>query len=165
MSLDPKIEATKVFDAFWSNHEFPVDPVSIAQQMGLQVLDTDLPPSVSGALIKEVGKDPIIALHHNDHSNRKRFTCAHELGHYVSRIESEDDETVEYEYVDLRGLSAAAGSDPDEIFANKFAANLLMPEIMIKKLLKSGKNHFDISLYFGVSNEALKHRLKSLGLI
>ncbi|CAM4406907.1 ImmA/IrrE family metallo-endopeptidase [Pseudoalteromonas ostreae] len=164
MNLDPKIEANKVFETLWASNDFPVDPVSIAQQMGLQVLDTDLPPSVSGALIKEVGEEPIIALHHTDHSNRKRFTCAHELGHYVSRIESED-EGIEYEYVDLRGLSASAGSDPEEIFANKFAANLLMPERIVKKLFKSRKTHFDMAMFFGVSNEALKHRLKSLGLL
>jgi len=164
MNLNPKIEASKIFETLWASQGFPVDPVSIAQKMGLQVLDTDLPASVSGALIKEAGKDPIIALHHTDHSNRKRFTCAHELGHYVSRIES-NDESVEYEYVDLRGPSAANGTDPEEVFANKFAANLLMPEKIIRNLSKSGKSHFDIAMFFGVSTEALKHRLKGLGLL
>ncbi|MBS3797174.1 ImmA/IrrE family metallo-endopeptidase [Pseudoalteromonas sp. BDTF-M6] len=164
MNLDPNVEAKKVLDRLWCNQGFPVDPVSIAQKMGLQVLDTDLPPTVSGALIKEAGADPIIALHYADHSNRKRFTCAHELGHYVSRIESNDD-NIEYEYVDLRGSVAASGCDSEEIFANRFAASLLMPEKVVREHVKSGKSHFESALFFGVSNEALKHRLKNLGLL
>ena len=164
MNLNPQTEANKVLETLWLNQDFPVDPVSIAKKMGLQVLDTELPPSVSGALIKEAGADPIIALHYADHSNRKRFTCAHELGHYVCRIES-NDESLEYEYVDLRGPNASNGTDADEIFANQFAANLLMPEAILKKLLRSGKNHFNLAMYFGVSHEALKHRLKALRLL
>ncbi|MBO9490352.1 ImmA/IrrE family metallo-endopeptidase [Endozoicomonas sp. G2_1] len=164
MALNPETEANKILETLWTNKGFPVDPVSIAQKLGLQVLDTELPESVSGALIKEAGTEPIIALHHSDHSNRKRFTCSHELGHYISRIQSNDQST-EYEYVDLRGPSAASGSDPEEVFANKFAANLLMPEKVIKALLQNKKSHFEIALFFGVSPEAVKHRLKNLRLL
>lgn len=164
MNLDPAFEANDVLEKLWGNQGFPVDPVSIAQKMGLRVLDTELPPSVSGALIKEAGSDPTIALHHADHSNRKRFTCAHELGHYVSRIRSnKGGET--YEYIDLRGPDASSGLDPEEVFANNFAANLLMPEDIVRERHKSDKSTFSLALFFGVSNESMNIRLQKLRLI
>ncbi|WKE66260.1 ImmA/IrrE family metallo-endopeptidase [Gallaecimonas kandeliae] len=163
MQLNPEAEAGKVLANVWQNRGFPVDPVTIAKALGLQVLDTELPEMISGALIKEAGKDPIIALHHADHPNRKRFSCAHELGHYVSRVESMDPDQ-EYEYVDLRGPSASMGTDPEERFANAFAASLLMPQFAVMDLVESDMPIFQISRFFGVSNEALKNRLRSLGL-
>lgn len=164
MPLDPAREAQKVLEKVWGDRGFPIDPVTIAKELGVQVYDTELPNEVSGALIKEAGKDPIIALHFDDHRNRKRFSCSHELGHYVSRIESSDD-SPEYEYIDLRGQLAANGTDEEEIFANRFAANLLMPENVVRKLDKDGKSHFEMAMFFGVSTESLKFRLKNLGLL
>lgn len=164
MNLDPAIEANKVLENFWENRGFPVDPVTIAKSLGVQVFDTSLPENVSGALIKEAGKDPVIALHATDHDNRKRFTCSHELGHYVSRVESNRLET-QYGYVDYRGEAAAKGKDPEEVFANQFAANLLMPEKEVNAQRKKRKSHLQLAQYFGVSPEALKHRLNALGLL
>lgn len=164
MNLDPTAEANKVLDNFWEKQGFPVDPITIAKSLGVQVLDTSLPENVSGALIKEAGKDPVIALHASDHNNRKRFTCAHELGHYVSRVESNRLET-QYGYVDYRGEAAAKGTDPEEVFANQFAANLLMPENIVKTQRKKYTSHLQLAQYFGVSPEAIKHRLNALGLL
>jgi Zn-dependent peptidase ImmA (M78 family) len=162
--MTPLQAADKVRRAAWDECRFPVDPVTIARKLGLQVLETNLPDDVSGALIKEAGKDPVIVVHRADHSNRKRFSCAHELGHYISRVESSDEAT-SYEYVDLRSALSANGTDPDEIFANQFAANLLMPVDVVKALHKAQKSHIEMALHFGVSNEAMKFRLKNLGLL
>ena len=104
-------------------------------------------------------------LHKSDHNNRKRFSCAHELGHYISRIESNDIEPQQYDYIDLRNDLSANGTDPKEIFANHFAANLLMPEEAVKLLFQEKKQHFEMALYFGISPESLKYRLRSLGLL
>ena len=164
MELNPRDEAQKIFDKIWSNRSFPVDPITIGKILGLNILETELPDTVSAALIKEAGKDPKIALHKTDHSNRKRFSCAHELGHYIYRIESADD-AVEYEYICLRGLSASRGTENEEIFANQFAAHLLMPNSTIKELVGAGKKIFEMALFFGVSAEALKHKLNFMGLL
>ncbi len=161
MQINPCDEAHKILNRLWENRSYPVDPITISNRVGLDVVETELPENVSGALIKEVGKEPVIVLHKYDHNNRKRFSCSHELGHYISRIES-DKIVTEYEYIDLRSTSASTGVDIEEIFANQFAAHLLMPDKIVKKLIKSGKNHLEIAMFFGVSIEALKHKLKSL---
>ena len=138
----------------------PVDPVRIARGLGIEVLDARLRDNVSGALMKEPDQPPSIVLNWDDHRNRKRFTAAHELGHYVRRSEQVD----AYEYVDLRGPLASRGDDPDEIFANAFAAALLMPEKHVRRLAGDGLNEIQMALRFDVSREAMRHRLTYLGL-
>ena len=61
---------------------------------------------------------PIIMLNENDGMNRKRFTCAHEIGHFVRR----GDTTEPYTTIDFRDRLSSLGSDPEEIYANEFAA-------------------------------------------
>lgn len=164
MPLDPCAEAQRIIDRFWKDRSFPVCPVTIGRMLGLEVLDTKLPENVSGALIKKAGKDPIIVLDKYDNDNRKRFSCSHELGHYVARSESKDI-AVKYEYVDLRDASASTGNDLEEIFANQFAAHLLMPDKKIKRLAVSNKSYLEIAIFFGVSVEALKFKLNSLRML
>ncbi|QIL89926.1 ImmA/IrrE family metallo-endopeptidase [Microbulbifer sp. SH-1] len=160
-------EAARLADkyrvVFWGEDIFPVDPVTIARNVGVEVLETELLPDVSGALIKEAGKDPIIILEATDHSNRKRFSCAHELGHYASRVESDDDDR-QYEYVDFRDGNSTTGQDPEEVFANNFAACLLMPEAEVRSRAKN-TTHAELAVFFGVSNEAMKIRLRTLRLL
>ena len=78
----PEIEATRLRGDTWGEGRYPVDPVRIAHELGIDVRQSFLSPNVSGALIKEVGQDPVILLNANDSRNRQRFTCAHELGHF-----------------------------------------------------------------------------------
>ncbi|MCW8125520.1 ImmA/IrrE family metallo-endopeptidase [Microbulbifer halophilus] len=163
ITQDPEKLADKYRAVFWSEDEFPVDPVTIARHLGVEVLETHLPKDVSGALIKEVNEDPRIILETTDHSNRKRFSCAHELGHYASRVES-DDEDRQYEYVDFRNGVSATGQDSEEVFANSFAACLLMPEDEMRLRFRKS-THAELAAYFGVSNEAMKWRLRKLNLL
>lgn len=138
----------------------PVDPIFIAQGLGIQVYKGVLDEGVSGMLVKQPGLDPVIYLNSRDSENRQRFTCAHELGHYVKRA-STDDEA--WEYVDRRGPSASMGMDSDEIYANQFAANLLMPREVVAQLVRDGRNSASMAYYFGVSVEAMNFRLSNLG--
>lgn len=160
---DPSRLAEKYRAVFWGDEKFPVDPVTIARNVGVEVLETQLPSDVSGALIKEAGTDPQIILEATDHSNRKRFSCAHELGHYASRVES-DDEDRQYNYVDFRNGNSSTGQNQEEVFANKFAACLLMPENDVKSRANKS-THAELAAYFGVSNEAMKYRLRTLNLL
>lgn len=139
----------------------PVDPVVIAKRLGLDVLLADLPDNVSGALIKMAGHDPAIFLNRMDAPNRQRFTCAHELGHYVSRVNSDGQE---YEYVDMRSELAAAGTDSEEIYANAFAAELLMPEEVVRGMIKEGMPRAVIAANLQVSDDAIRIRMRTLGL-
>jgi Zn-dependent peptidase ImmA (M78 family) len=140
---------------------YPVDPVLIASALGIDVLDAHLDARVSGALVKERGQDPAILLNAEDHPNRKRFTCAHEIGHFVLRSDQPD----EYEYIDYRDtIYSPAGEDTEEVYANTFAAALLMPEDEVKRLHGQGKTEIEMALYFDVSREAMHYRLRNLGL-
>lgn len=164
MNLNPSVEADKIRKTYWKEKPFPVDPAVIANLMGLKVVTVDFPRNISGALIKENGKDPVIFLHDTDSTSRKIFTCAHELGHYVSRAESNIIEE-KYDYIDYRDSAASAGTDKDEIFANQFAANLLMPENEIKRLYKKKCSYVEMAQFFAVSTEAVKYRLHNLRLL
>jgi len=138
----------------------PVDPVSIARRAGLRVVDAALDDNTMGALVKLPGQDPTIMLNPNDGPNRRRFTCAHEIGHYVRRSEKAE----EYTTVDLRSGLSSEGTDQEEIYANKFAACLLMPDGEVRRLSAEGMVDWEMAIRFGVSREAIQFRLRDLGL-
>lgn len=157
-SRDPIQEAERIRQSLWSN-VFPVDPVQIARRLGIDVREATLRDDISGALVKKLGEDPTILLNAKDHPNRQRFTTAHELGHFVTRELSTDT----YEYVDLRDtMWSAAGMGPEEVFANQFAANLLMPESEVQRLRHEGLTPIQMAHYFRVSQDAMANRLKNV---
>lgn len=158
--------ASSVLTSYWDKNIYPVDPVAIARRFGIKVVYDDLPRDVSGALVKTENMDfPIIMVDSSESDVRKRFTVAHELGHYlyntfVLKLEGA------YEKIDYRGQSSRMGSDPQEIFANGFAAALLMPKDVI---LENGRELtqqqcIKIASILDVSLEALKYRLNYLGV-
>jgi Zn-dependent peptidase ImmA (M78 family) len=159
-NYDAQSAASELLDDCWDG-VLPVDPVRIAQSLGVKVLDTSLNDDVSGALVKERGADPSILLNANDSKNRKRFTCAHELGHFIRRAERPE----QYEYVDYRDSRSSNGTVEEEKFANSFAANLLMPDFLVRELNKQGLPDFRMAQKFGVSREAMHHRLDNLRLL
>lgn len=152
-------DAAKLLKAAWSG-AIPIDPVAIARTAGLRVLEAELNEETLGALVKSAGQDPVILLNQADSENRRRFTCAHELGHYVRR--SEEDE--QYSTVDLRDSLSSTGTDPEEIYANEFAASLLMPEDEIRRFVEAGMSDLEMAIRFKVSREAVQHRLANLEL-
>ena len=55
------------------------------------------------------------------------------------------------------------GSDPEEIYANQFAASLLMPREKVEEM-HGTLNTAALAYEFGVSAEAMHYRLVNLGL-
>ncbi len=153
-------EAEKLLDAAWPLRLTPVDPIAVARTAGLRVVDAPLPEETLGALIKTPGEEPTIMINDGISEHRRRFTCAHELGHWVRRRADEE----EYSSVDLRGPLSSDGDDPEEIFANEFAASLLMPEEEFRHAHTLGRNDILLGIEFNVSREAAQFRLKNLGL-
>jgi hypothetical protein len=149
---------------FW----LPVDPIRVARHLGIDVYTNRLGSNVAAVLAKEPGEDPVIVLNAADSRNRQRFSCAHELGHYVRRTnQSAFDpvafDTNDYEYTDYRSSLSSTGEDPDEVYANGFAAALLMPEAEVRRHHRD-KSPIDLALIFDVSQEAMQIRLNSLRL-
>lgn len=144
----------------------PVDPFAIAQELGIKAFSAPLDNGVSGMLIKRAGEDAEIYVHAADSTNRQRFTCAHEIGHYVRRVAAED---TEWEYIEHRDLLTSQGTSSDEIYANQFAAALLMPREVVEARYIELESHGlgaapSLAVEFGVSADAMQYRLKNLGL-
>jgi Zn-dependent peptidase ImmA (M78 family) len=158
-----KIEAANDAERFLKASWFsgvPVDPVTIARRSGVNVVYAPLDKETLGAFLKRPDETPTILINKDDPENRKRFTCAHELGHYNRR----KDETGEYHTIDLRSPLSATGADPEEIYANEFAASLLMPPADLKIFLQFGLSDAELAERFKVSREAMEYRIVNLFL-
>lgn len=146
----------------------PVPVQDLAETLGIKVVSTPLESGVSGALIKD-GENWFIVVNSNHHTNRQRFTIAHEIAHF--HLEHAREEHVDREFtVLMRDENSAMATDPKEIEANRFAAELLMPEEMIiGDFVKIGRIDDEIvsrlALKYQVSKLAFEHRLRNIGLL
>ena len=163
-------DARDILMSAWRRDEIPIplpiDPFEIAKNLGIKAYTANLDAGVSGMLTKLAGEDPEIYVEASDSPNRRRFTCAHEIGHYVKRSATGD---TEWEYVEHRDLLTSAGNNPEEIYANQFAASLLMPQEEVERRIKDRENLAAetavLAAQFGVSEDAMRYRLVNLGLL
>jgi Zn-dependent peptidase ImmA (M78 family) len=138
----------------------PIDPFEIAAALGVDVVEERLDPDISGIFQLQRGGQVLIFLNKADGARRKRFTCAHELGHYVKRLVDGDS----LEHIDYRDEAASQGINAGEKFANAFAAALLMPDYLVEQRVAIGEGEREMADFFEVSEAALVNRLKRLGL-
>lgn len=105
----------------------------------------------------------------NQNKERERFTLAHELGHFMLHIApsfnnyEKEDKTIEW--------NRDSNWDIQEMEANRFAAELLMPNELIKKEVSTldpqeeKENKIEkLANAFNVSKQAIKYRLQSMGI-
>ena len=147
--------ALRLLHDHWAGN-IPVEPKWIARSLGIEVAGADLDSRISGLIEYREGRARI-HLNRGDHEVRQRFTLAHEIGHFVRNGESD------FEYVDYRAGMASKGTDPDEVFANAFAAALLMPQTAVQELAEHGVSEKQMARELGVSTTAMVTRLKTLG--
>jgi len=140
------------------NGTIPVDPFKIAESLDLDLQVTSLKPGVSGAIVADGNRTTILVERSNSYE-RKAFTCAHELGHYVDRSKRND---AEYSFVDLR--TDQKSYDAHEIYANEFAANLLMPPAEFMESVRTYGSDYAVAAEFAVSPAAVRTRRARLGL-
>jgi len=108
---------------------------------------------------------------------RKRFTIAHEVGHFLLHDEAFSvdrhyvvADSAAFRPVALRSSSSGEASDPREVEANRFAAALLMPvELLAKELPKypqpmSHSSVLALAKKCEVSGQAMTYRLVNLGV-
>lgn len=150
--------AKDALSTYWPAEKFPVDPFHISAEMGIDVSVTSLPNNLSGMI---VGQGDVVRayIEASEPHTRQRFTCAHELGHYVERMEVANDD--DYSFEDVRG----GGYDLHEFFADEFAGNILMPSAEIERLTSEGYSAIRMAGHFGVSPQAMKSRLGRLAKI
>jgi Zn-dependent peptidase ImmA (M78 family) len=150
--------ALRVLDQHWQEGSIAVDPFTIAERLGVTVRIGSLPDNASGALYKLGPGKYEIAVSKDDTRTRQRFTCAHELGHFMDREEHEEPQ----EMVDYRDASSATGLNPRERFANAFAAELLMPGWAVQQYRSVGYGTETLARIFQVSPSAMAIRISKL---
>jgi Zn-dependent peptidase ImmA (M78 family) len=149
--------------------DVPVDAEAVAEAHEVSVVPQDLEDSVSGILVIKDGHG-IIGVNQNHHPNRRRFTIGHELGHYLLHGKNAT-VFVDASPVFFRDTTSSDGMQTQEIAANAFAAELLMPEDAVREYV--GERLVDVyddatirrlAARFGVSVQAITIRLIRLGL-
>ena len=124
--------------------------------------------NIDGFLYRE-DDDVVIGVNRDHAAVRQRFTIAHELGHLLLHEYSRAHVDSGFR-VRLRSGLSSEGTDRDEMEANRFAAELLMPIEFLQADLE--KSEFDLAddselqtlaKRYGVSLQALAIRLNGLG--
>lgn len=152
-----QIDAENVRREYWGGI-FPVDPIVIARRMGVIPYLSRL-GDTSGLIVRPTNEQAKIYINQFESKARQRFTCAHEIGHYVERVRNRGDA---YTFRDRR-----AGKDdiPHEWYADYFAANLLMPQAVFEERVEvHGDTCDELVDYFGVSINTVRTRARLLEL-
>lgn len=155
----------------------PTPIEKLASKLKLSIIPYDLGSSVSGALFIQ-NEVAAIGVNPSESGVRRRFTIAHELGHYI--LHKKEKETL---FVDKKSLAlqvhfrdeeSSTGARKKEREANAFAAAILMPADLVKEQLgklaaeDSGMSDEDVCKFlsrtFEVSPIAMSYRLTNLGL-
>lgn len=144
----------------------PICVYDLADQLGVEVRFVEL-PSLEG-LYLDLAK-PTILISSLRPAGRRRFTCAHELGHYLLGHGTRADE--------IQDTSARRSTtyDVDEFAADCFAGFLLMPKTAVATAFAArglklssctGTDVYIVAQQFGVGYRTLLHHMsRSIGLI
>lgn len=154
--------AKSLLNKYWKGAlPIPIDPKKIAALEGISVQSdkTFSKKELSGELTVRKGNIITIKYNPTDSLKRQRFTIAHELGHYFlghGNAFRDPKENFSMSHYDYR-----------EVSANKFAAEILMPEAAVNVLIKQRKirDVAELARLFDVSISAMEYRLKNLGFL
>lgn len=139
--------------------EFPVDLNAILEKYGLTLRKgTFEDANISGAFSRA---DNTIFVSDAEPSERQLFTVAHELGHYKLH----KSRTTDILFRKNVWQFTNGDEESDEIQANWFAANLLMPAEAVRRMWRITQDITKLSAIFGVSKTAMSFRLKELELV
>lgn len=148
----------------------PVNLNRVVERLGLSLNEKPLESEYSGFLAV---KEKTIVVNSNHPSVRRRFTIAHEIGHYQLHRRSEDIPVFIDRTVYHRKESVAGVDHLMEMQANAYAAGLLMPEALLDEYLEDHpsldlEKPADIKTLaeeFEVSRPAMEFRLINLGFV
>jgi|SRR3954468_14379312 len=157
----------------------PAVPVVEIAQLHARLTYEDLPSEISGMLVplppEPSGRRWAIVVNKAHARVRQRFTIAHELGHLLLHRYSQPHADSGFK-VRFRDENSSLGSIREEIEANQFAAELLMPErLLLEHLAAIGfdyaieergqrKKIHELASEFGVSEQSLSFRIANLAV-
>lgn len=134
----------------------PVPLRDVISALNLSLIHATREPFTGEAGLVPMGDSHAIVLRGPSGERRRRFTIAHEIGHFLlhpERVAPERD-----------GLVNAA-MQRQEHEADQFAAELLMPEHLLRRAVQDqGADAGRLADRFEVSEAAMRLRLRRLGL-
>jgi Zn-dependent peptidase ImmA (M78 family) len=149
--------------------EVPVPVEALARSLQATIAFEAYDGDVSGMLYR-TADEALIGVNSSHAPTRQRFTIAHEIGHLVMH-KGQEMFIDRFARVNWRN----GESNREEMEANAFAAELLMPrkfvEQHVEKALASSKHVSpqslvaDLAKSFKVSPEAMSYRLSNLGIL
>lgn len=137
----------------------PVQTVALANELGLRVWHVpNWPDDLSGKIVKSTDQGGpsgyAIYVNGGHHVNRRRFTNAHEIAHFILHSESIGDGIVD------DGLYRSRLSNAMEAQANTLAADILMPRLLLNQQIANGKTSVkELAQIFQVSESAMSIRV------
>lgn len=161
---------------------------SICDNEKIKIKRTHFSPDMDGSF-SVIGDEKIIFYNCNSVIGRQNFTKVHELGHYFLKHPLENGDSI---YCSNKNISEGNQQSLPRIEteANYFASYFLMPKTFLLKDYRAIAEIFNINLYcplyvdkqpcnmrdwtivsnnlmarFGVSKEALRYRMESLGIL
>ncbi len=137
----------------------PVEPVGVAEELGTRVYEMDLEEDILGMLRIKAGDETEIYVNKNHGILRRRLSCALEVGHYVRQAPHVED----FGRIDRRTDHSTSMNDADLVYAEEFAAWLLMPESEFRALAELGVDELEIALRFQVPRDVVQRKLTDLG--
>jgi Zn-dependent peptidase ImmA (M78 family) len=162
-------EATRVRSEL-NGDTLPVAVEAIASKLGATIVFEAMDRGVSGLLVRDK-ESLVIGVNATHPPVRQRFSIAHEIGHLV--LHRGRPMVIDHVRLNLRDENSSAATDYEEIQANAFAAELLMPKDLVLKELRNidpSRNGSEANLVadlaqaFDVSEQAMEYRLVNLGV-
>jgi Zn-dependent peptidase ImmA (M78 family) len=142
---------------------FPVDLNKWAEIAGAEVKVEDFDNELSGFAYQKKGVK-IIGINKAEPQPRQRFTTAHELGHMFLHKQK----AVNYDEASVMlrtSAPAGTGTEPTEIEANSFAAEILMPEENIRADLEARGNKIDLEDETTIKELAAKYNVSEPAML
>ena len=146
----------------------PVPVEVIAEYLGAQIRYSPFDGELAGMLVRHDDGQAVIGVNSAHHINRQRFTIAHECGHL--RLHKGKAVYIDRSFrvkLSRRDGRSAQAVDPEEIEANRFAAELLMPldrilEDMVEFDIEDDEELKVLADKYVVSVQALNYRVNKL---
>lgn len=146
----------------------PVNIQAILADLGIEYEEIPL-DEASGSITRR-GETFTVTVNSLESPNRKRFTAAHELAHYLFHRDLMGDGLKMHRHVDKLFNGSKQSDDgifnrDHEVQANRIAAQIIMPKPLVEEKFAEIKDLAKLAETFRVSKSAMEIRCKGLGLI
>lgn len=143
------------------------DIKKLAKSLKIILTFEDLNDEVAGFFVM-TNTQPVITVNKSNAVTRKRFTIAHEIGHFILHSKDQPIFVDKAPSMMYRNTASSTGEIFREREANAFAAALLMPKSLLEEEIINAPSDISDAISFladkfKVSENAMSFRLSNLG--